>query len=42
MKTIQLVEEVKCFPEQIITKAGETDNYIYFIEKGEAEIIIEN
>ena len=38
-KTIPIIQEIKCSPEQVLYVQGDTDeNSIYFIESGEVEV----
>jgi hypothetical protein len=41
-KTVKLIKEYRCTPEEIIFMEGDVDNSaIFFIEKGSVEIFIQ-
>ncbi|KAL4460564.1 hypothetical protein ABPG73_010485 [Tetrahymena malaccensis] len=40
-KTLNIIQQLTCTPEDLIIKRGEISQQIFFIEKGEVDIIIE-
>ena len=42
LKTVPIIQEMRCTPEEIIFNEGQLDDHaIYFIEKGSVEIFVE-